>query len=115
MAEGKEGDGMTRDEANRIITEAMGKCWHEWHRNNQGSIFHCAKCHKLVHKEFATNQDYFTPEGFFVWFKVAHEDMDMWEEFLLESHIPGVFPEDWIGEEGTMAWAEFLKERKVTE
>jgi hypothetical protein len=105
---------MTKDEANRIITEAMGKCWHEW--SNRLIYITCEKCklekYNYLGRVVNDRPDFFTPDGFFVWFKVAHEDMDMWEEFLLESHIPGVFPEDWIGEEGTMAWAEFLKERE---
>ncbi len=85
---------MTDDVANRIITEWMGLCWHEWppfacigsiRRFPKGSIrYYCAKCNERVitmsHSYPPAGPDYCTDWGVLTeacerWTTTGHKSM----------------------------------------
>lgn len=66
---------MTREEANKIIAEFMGKCWHTW--NISGFDCWCAKCGKdLPNKSIGKYNGYKYTESLDalvpVWEKLEH-------------------------------------------
>jgi hypothetical protein len=86
---------MTRDEANRIITEVMGKCWHEprlrkcvacrgtgdvgaW--GDGPAVCPICKGEGVVMMRWK-NPKFFTPEGFFTAWKWAKEQ-EWWPLFI---------------------------------
>jgi hypothetical protein len=79
---------MTQEEANKIITEKMNKCWHEANPNNSDECIKCGVAFQNANTfepMEVYNYDYFTPEGFFKCWNWAKGKIG-WLQFLDKLH-----------------------------
>ena len=53
-------DMITQEQANRVLHEWIGKCWHEV---GTTKVYECDTCGTIMVRD--ENPDYFTPDGFF--------------------------------------------------
>jgi hypothetical protein len=79
--------GMTKEEANRIIHEARGLCWHEFDPilKQEGNLDYdyltCKHCRKHIKPSEQQNTDYLTSEGFFACWNWAKGEA-WWDDFM---------------------------------
>lgn len=102
---------MTQQQVNKVITEAMGLCYHEWGNAFQG-WFYCMKCgnekSSSVHPDFSTWQD---------WGRALEwaQGQEWWDRFISVEWDKGLMPDgDFLGTLlnptcGSLALAEFIE------